>query len=587
MNKIIVFLIFSFYITPSFGEIPSTNKNIDCGFNQCTPRDFTPILYLEQPSQTILEVGDNNNKKVSVNLPVSQDPRKLILSVNNNTVTGQDIDILLNSKQPEKNTEDFVLIGDIFKNIQINLNGYNGQTGKDASIICADRFKNGTYGLSSRDFFLNRRNSNPNLSINNCDNIDLQHIQNTKFQCDDDDFVLSSFDTVEVSRIKTKQKCIGTSIKYKCLQRQMKLSCEWRSIARGYSQCGKYGCSPCANIFGNLQCYYSAGSSCWYSDYNKDKYQISSSPTAEEVPPWTIESQLNRCSPRAEPSSFGGWFALQRTNNLIEQIYLNALAANDLNRLCTTFPSPRVKTTDPAWKFNRVLGIQLTTPGLDPDTREPLPGSNWIVRDSEFFTPCSSLGLYDTMNSVIESWTAYGEVGNSCNDARIPEDTNNLIPWSKAGEEQDTSFGLEKLNCSMSNCPVQKIVVDKEKNFDIIDPTVGANGTAQGNGILFIYDYQNLSATAIPGIAGNGGNNDLPAVEENKYCVKVSDALTQGTASPFAKKPSVSFDFYKWQGLKVNRGQASGSNPEFSLKKIKVYKKMDSSVRYLLQKELL
>lgn len=571
----------------SLNSYSQAKIEVECGFNQCTPSNFTPILYLEQPSQTVIDVGDSNNKDIEVNLPVNQDPRKLILSVNNNSTVGQDVSVTLNSKQLEKNTEDFVLIGDIFKNVNVNLNGYTGQTGRDSSIICADRFKNGTYGLVSRDFFLNRRTVNPELSNSRCDVTDLQHIQNTKFSCEDE-FSRIDTDRVEVSRIKAKQKCIGTSIKYKCLQRKVRLTCEWKSLARGNAYYDKYTSWPCSTRFGGV-CNYNHQISCWTGDFNKAVYSsYSSFPPNGIIYPWSIEPEYARCNPvKATAASSGGWFAKQRTEYIIEQIYLNAVERNVVNNFCNEFPSPPNNPRDPAWKFNRSHDIRLTIPGLDPETMLPLPGSNWIVRDSDFFTTCNSLGLYDTMSSEIQSWIAFGEIGNECSDARVAEDTNNLIPWSKGGQEQDPAFGLQKMNCSVDNCPVQTVIADKQKVFDLIDPTVGANGTSQGNGILFVYDFQNLVATAKPGTAGNGGNNDLPVVIENRYCAKIDDALTQGLNSSFAKTPVVSFDLYKWQGLKINRGEAGGANPEFSKKKIKVYKKMDSSVRYLLQKEMI
>ena len=43
----------------------------------------------------------------------------------------------------------------------------------------------------------------------------------------------------------------------------------------------------------------------------------------------------------------------------------------------------------------------------------------------------------------------------------------------------------------------------------------------------------------------------------------------------------------KWQALKVNESQDLGVNPEDNGNRVYIYKKMDSSSRYFLSKEML
>ena len=177
-------------------------------------------------------------------------------------------------------------------------------------------------------------------------------------------------------------------------------------------------------------------------------------------------------------------------------------------------------------------------------------------------------------------------MGNQCSDARIAEDPNNVIPWNTAGLEQKAEFGTETILCSPNECNASTIARDIDINFDSIDPTAGANGTSQGAGTLLVYDINNLSSSASPGNAGIGGKNDLPSLEETKFCVKVDDVETKGIQSTFAKDPVVNFNIYKWQGLNINRGEPGGGNPDLSDKKINIYKKIDGSVRYLIKQEL-
>lgn len=564
------------------------DKTITCGFNNCRPEiGLTPDLYIEKTDTTYLDLGSNNNQKVIVDLPENQDPRNLLLIVNNNSLIGQDISLNLNSKAKEKNTGNLLLIGDMFNNININLNGYDGASGKAASEICADNFKSGKYGQDALSYFNNRRAELPTLSISNCDTNDLQFLQNTKFACPNPDYSNVTNTNIEVQRIRYKQRCVGTSVRYKCVQRQMKIVCEWRSIAKGFQTCSdKNGCSGCSRRFGAADCRYD-GNSCWSSDYGQEVYgtTYAATPTVNDNPAWWIEQNNSRCT--ATTNGSGGWFAYQKSELISEATYFKKNEEGKVEDICKQWPSPKVRQEDPAWMFNKVSDIALTYPGLDPDTLLPLPGSNWVVKSSDFFRKCEELGDFSPLNTEIQSWSTYGELGNECSDARIPEDSNNLIPWAKAGVVQDASFGLEKIYCAPDKCPVQSATTDTALNLDYIDPTAGANGTKQGNGYVIIYDYKTLNASSKPGIAGVGGNKDLPEVESTKYCVKVDDAVNHSVDSSFSKTPLVNFNIFKWKALKINRGEPSGSVPDYSTNSLKVFKKIDSSVRYLLQKEFL
>lgn len=577
------FIIFLFFILSN--EIYSQEnlgvKNITCGFQQCIP-DFTPSTYLEQVDKTIIDLGRSNPDNVNILLPENQEPRSLVLIMENNSAVGRNLNASLNSKIKEKDSANLVLIGDLFNELKINLNGFDGETGKDASILCAEKFLDGSYGESSRNFFIARRTSNPNLPQDRCDELDSEHIQETKFSCEDSEFTQRDFPTVEVNRVKFKQRCVGTSIRYKCLQRKVRIRCEWSGYARGYAQQDKWVNYPCSNPWGGGNCNYNSSHSCWRGRDLSNSYNGIKSTAEDNVnPKWALIYDNNRC----QFGAYGGVFAYQQSEELNELRYLQAQETNTVDRLCESdFPYPIA----PGWRFNRVVESFVTTPGLDPDTLLPLPGSNWEVAFTDFFTPCQSLGPFVTLNSEIQTWTAFGEIGGNCSDASIPEDVNNLIPWNASGTIQDPTFGTEKLLCNPQNCPVQNITKEKDLNFDVIDPTSGANGTKQGTGILLIYDYnESLSQLqSRAGVAGNGGNNDLPELKNTKYCVKIDDATTKGIDSLFGKSPVVNYDIYNWEGLKINRGQPSGQVPDFSNNGLQIYKKLDSSLRYLIKNSL-
>lgn len=106
MKKLINLFFISFiFVTPVLAqdeEIPT--KVITCGFGQCEP-NFTPGLYLEQSDRTVINVGNNNNATLNAVLPANQDPRNLVISVNNNSLNGQNLNVDLASKKMEKTLE--------------------------------------------------------------------------------------------------------------------------------------------------------------------------------------------------------------------------------------------------------------------------------------------------------------------------------------------------------------------------------------------------------------------------------------------------------------------------------------------------
>lgn len=143
-------------------NVNSAEKVVTCGFNACSvSTGVTPDFYMEKLTESYIDLGSSNTDDIVVTLPNNQDPRNLVLMLNNNDIIGKDITIDLNSKKKEKNSGNIVLIGDYFKNIAINLDGYNGVSGEDASVICATRFNSGLYGVDAKTYFLNRRSSNP------------------------------------------------------------------------------------------------------------------------------------------------------------------------------------------------------------------------------------------------------------------------------------------------------------------------------------------------------------------------------------------------------------------------------------------
>jgi hypothetical protein len=227
-----------------------------------------------------------------------------------------------------------------------------------------------------------------------------------------------------------------------------------------------------------------------------------------------------------------------------------------------------------------------TTPGYSLSLLEPLPGSSWKVVYTGIGEECPLYGNKIKTN-YLASHVTYDEDDNLCDDVSISQDPDGFITWRNIGFERRPEFGQETINCSVSSCPVSSTVQTRDLVLDTINTGSGISGTERGNGFVFIYDTQNLTSTSINGIPGTPGPNDLPDITTNRVCAKVQDAITEGEESEFAKDPVVQFKKFNWTPIKVIGQDAQAKIPKDNKKRVYIYKKIDSSVRYLLKQELL
>lgn len=230
-------------------------------------------------------------------------------------------------------------------------------------------------------------------------------------------------------------------------------------------------------------------------------------------------------------------------------------------------------------------GNYLTKPGVNPLTSVPEAGSDWELYYTEAYGSC--LSSFTTIRTRFSAVNAYDETGTDCSDVGVAEDPNHLIPWTYTGMAQEESFGPELLHCGVGECPVQSTLSDLERYLDTITPTSGTSGTQQGNGVIFAYDVQNLTASAVIGQAGAAGQIDIESPMSIKYCGKIRDYDSDGASSDYARSPSVSFRIYNWKAIKTQAGGINGTQPTQSDNGIKIFKKIDESVRYFLSKVLL
>lgn len=554
----------------------ASEKNIDCGFNQCIP-DSSYSSYLEQSNQTYIDLGPSNNSDVNVKLLENADPRNLNLIIENTDNYNHNVIIDFKSKKKEKDSPNIILVGSVFNNITINTDGFDGESGEDASIICGRRFLDGSYGEIAKTYYQNRRSNSQLIPADRCTQEDLEFLHNTKFTCDDPTYNTSEFPRVAVSRNRYKQKCNGTTIRNKCLQKTVSFTCEWAARGKGYRKVNKYNNYQCPNPWissGNCVYIYE---SCWHTLLHNSWQQEENS-----YPKWKLLQNIGRCNRRY----VGGEFAYQETKTYPELLFKEI---GNMKTICeNNFPYPQTSV----WYFMQATNPELTSPGLNPDTLEPIvipdneeQSSTWIVNTSDFFQSCDA--NYEKIQTITEGWSTFGELGKNCSDATHPSDPNNRIPWVASGIEQNSSFGQETLFCDPNDCPVKVNSNDLDKSFDLIDPTVGANSTSQGSGLVFIFRTNHISTSFVSGIPGIGGKNDLEEITTKKYCVKIDDASTRGVDSDYGNTPLVNFKIYNWKGIDINTGQPGGSSGYNEDKKILVFKGLNKFVRNLISQDLM
>lgn len=227
-----------------------------------------------------------------------------------------------------------------------------------------------------------------------------------------------------------------------------------------------------------------------------------------------------------------------------------------------------------------------TSPGFD-DTFFTIPeGSDWRIRYVDVENSCPQY-FTKIKTGHLASNIGYDENDELCDDVYIPEDpSSSIISWQFVGFERKPEFGTELIQCRLGDCLIDSSIRDLSRNLLEINPGSGTNGTQQGQGVLLVYDVENLTASSKNGKGGIIGERDLSELSEQRLCVKIKDAKTQGENSLFAIDPSVEFRRYNWKPLRVIENGNFGITPPNNGKKINILKKLDSSSRYFLKEEL-
>jgi hypothetical protein len=231
--------------------------------------------------------------------------------------------------------------------------------------------------------------------------------------------------------------------------------------------------------------------------------------------------------------------------------------------------------------------------GLNPTTREPLIGSDWIVQFSNVDVGnCDALAATDFIfndGSTLDLLNVFLDPGTpDCSTASHEDDPTDQIIWNDLGLFQDISFGTETLNCGAqaSNCGINQDVTFEDQVFSSVVPTQGVNGTGSAKANIFTYNIGALSTSNVNGEGGAGGLNNLPSYPiVERYCLLLKDFASEGASSEFAKEPNLEMYVYQWKPIISSPSAAPGITPSVNGKDITVFKHIDSSMRYWLTRD--
>lgn len=229
------------------------------------------------------------------------------------------------------------------------------------------------------------------------------------------------------------------------------------------------------------------------------------------------------------------------------------------------------------------------TPGIDSGTDTLLPTSDWTLEvTTTYEMVCSDisadLSFYKTKLVPVKS---YIDRALDCNTATHPGfESETYISWEDDGFYQAPEFGTESITCPIyGQCEMDRVVNTERRYFDTITLANGENGTFNGAGKIFVTRLNNATIQSLPGTGGVGGLNDLNAVtSQERYCVKIQDAVTADATPTSSKTPYASVNVYDWLPFEITPGGANGVDASTG-NKIEIYEGLDPSVLYHLKSE--
>tara|TARA_Y100000034_G_scaffold136372_1_gene212461 strand:- start:2759 stop:4657 length:1899 start_codon:yes stop_codon:yes gene_type:complete len=620
-------------------SLNSWGIDIDCSSGTCTVDSYLPESIVNSGNYSSINMGLFNSP-LNIDTEQNQAPYSLRLFYESGSSTGINIDLDLSSKDQNSDAANYILIGDWVNNISLKNNGYSGSAGKDASEICAENIKSGKYGQEVRDDFNTRRSGSSAIDVNRCDQIDLANLQVKKFQCDDPAYteIPANDTTVQVTRIKPKARCQGFFRAKVCEKREVRLTCDYRVWNSGMYPRNEITNQVSNWTYGNANVtspkfytnrqsnihnftltevnYENTIDNLRLQGFNGTDNDLMKRYCHDNLPQYELSSVRKMLYHNGNSDFRNVAYSNHNFGGLTYEEKRECIGWSTIDQGIIDFWYSHILT--PAYKYpDLVAGRHIP---LSSDWGVLYYGDRWksavaykdrydggahavdVCSWQPYSTSSQNLGVVDTVyvngtdscpNDYEESdiqyivLTAYAENPEACYTVNHPDDFLNEAVWTFTGYNQLETFEDETVNCTIDNCPYTTNVASLPLSIEEIKPGDGTDGTKKGGGILFTYDNQSVSVENNQGIAGEGGDNDLNIPAEERVCVKVDDVSNSDRSSEFAKRPVISYRKYQWKALtSVKRGN-SGVPPRNTDNEVKIFKKIDNSLRKLLKNELL
>jgi hypothetical protein len=206
-------------------RIASAQEAILCdartGYAQCSSSQGASQFHAPSGTPNREKVNISDSAGLDISLSTTPASKPLDYWVNIDTKASADFRADLSTKlltnDPSEKANDassIILTGTILNAVNINLSGYSGSTAKDFSYRCAQEIAAGNVNDEVLNYFVSRRNLDPNIPKNQCDTIDLKFISNSVHDsiCPTGTTDLHSDDlpnpSLVISRLQPKNKCM-------------------------------------------------------------------------------------------------------------------------------------------------------------------------------------------------------------------------------------------------------------------------------------------------------------------------------------------------------------------------------------------
>lgn len=141
---------------------------------------------------------------------------------------GVNLSINSTSNRDDKTGSNFIFFADSISNLNISNNGFSGSIKPSSSFICASNILSGKYGYIVRNKFEERRENDPTLSIDICDDTDLQIIRTNSQHTCEENYQKIPDTNIKAQRHKIYKRCIGDAARKLCVAKKLELACLWK-----------------------------------------------------------------------------------------------------------------------------------------------------------------------------------------------------------------------------------------------------------------------------------------------------------------------------------------------------------------------